>query len=374
MESESSEKAQQELESLKLYYDTVLGTLESGVLMTDANDVVISENDKILKLWELGNKMSGQKLQNTELWQRCPDLKQHFEDSRRQPASPVQFECYASPNTTLNVTIKPILSSGENASQLGTLIYMENVTPRVTLQSTIEELETTAEELQSTNEELETTNEELQSTNEELETTNEELQSTNEELETTNEELQSLNEELETTNEELSSRTRELDEVNARYSEMMERIPWPVFLVDDVGLIYMFNSAAQKLFGFAQPGDAGMRLEELPMDSRSRQNMIRRHRSVVDTQKQAVLRNFHLVTNRYDGLTHVYFTPLTRDTEKRGVIVMFEVQEGKKSTNNRPAKPAATRANKSKRKSSNTRNNTRKSNNTKTAVAKKKKK
>ena len=335
MESESKDKAAQELQSLKLYFDTVLSTLESGVLLADSSDTVISENERILKLWELTNKMEGQKLQNTELWQRCPELKQYLEESKRAQSASVHFDCYASPSTLVSVTIKPISSSNPESSPLGTLIYMENVTPRVTLQSTIEELETTAEELQSTNEELETTNEELQSTNEELETANEELQSTNEELETTNEELQSLNEELETTNEELSSRTRQLDDVNARYSEMMERMPWPVFLVDQDGLIYMFNSASRKLFGFAEPSERGMRLEELPMDNHSRQNMLRRHRSAMDTQKQSSLRDLHLVTNRFDGKTDVHFTPLSRDSERHGVIVMFEVQPGKKKTENR---------------------------------------
>ncbi|HKT50399.1 MAG TPA: protein-glutamate O-methyltransferase CheR, partial [Candidatus Angelobacter sp.] len=207
MDSESNDKTQQELRSLKAYYDTVLGTLESGVLVLDSNDTIITENEKVLRLWELSSKITGQKLQDTELWQRCPELKQHLDESRKGQPHSVDFECYANPATTVKVTVKPILTEPGAELLLGTFIYMENATPRVTLQSTVEELETTAEELQSTNEELETTNEELQSTNEELETTNEELQSTNEELETTNEELQSLNEELETTNEELSSRT-----------------------------------------------------------------------------------------------------------------------------------------------------------------------
>src|SRR5215813_7866793 len=113
------------------------------------------------------------------------------------------------------------------------------------------------------------------------------LQSTIEELETTAEELQSANEELETTNEELSSRTRELEEVNARYSEMMERMPWPVLLVNDDTLIYMFNSAAQRLFGFAHPSEKGMKLAELPLNVAARQAMLRRHRSVINTRKQS---------------------------------------------------------------------------------------
>ncbi len=335
------EKTNQELEKLKLYYDTVLSTLEPGVLVIDSADKIISENDKILKLWEFSAKLLGQKLQETELWHRCPELKQRLEESRSNGPKTTRFDCYATPQTMVTVTIKPILSES-GSGQVGTLIYMENVTSRMTLQSTIEELETTAEELQSANEELETTNEELQSTNEELETTNEELQSTNEELETTNEELQSLNEELETTNEELSSRTRELDEVNARYSDMMERMPWPVLLVNDDMLIYMFNSAAQKLFGFAQPSDRGMKLQELPLNNQARQAMLRRHRSVIQTRKQSHIRNAHLVTNRFDGQVDVHFTPLSTETG-HGVIVMFQVDRNarpamKKALARKPAK------------------------------------
>jgi two-component system CheB/CheR fusion protein len=204
---------------------------------------------------------------------------------------------------------------------------MENVTSRVALQTTIQQLETTAEELQSANEELETTNEELQSTNEELETTNEELQSTNEELETTNEELQSLNEELENTNEELSARTKELDEVNSRYADMMERMPWPVLLINATGVVFMHNSAAKKLFGFANPSDQGLTIEELPLDNNTRKALVRRHRMVSESGKPASIRNCHLITNRMDGYADIHFTPLAGATSGRGMIVVFEVEQ-----------------------------------------------
>lgn len=323
--SPEAEEKRQELERLKLFYDTILDTLEPGVLILNSGDVVITENDKVLKLWGLSARLAGRKLQETELWQRCPELQQNLEESRKSAPQTIRFECNAPSSTVLTMTIRPIMSQS-GTGQVGTLIYMENVTSRVTLQNTIEELETTAEELQSTNEELETTNEELQSTNEELETTNEELQSTNEELETTNEELQSLNEELETTNEELSSRTRELDELNARYSEMMERMPWPVFLVNKDTLIYMFNSAAQKFFGFAPPSEQGMRLEQLPLDNRTRQTMLRRLRQVVQSGRESHLRGCHIVTNRFQGEADVRFTPLSAGGPGgQGVIVMFEV-------------------------------------------------
>lgn len=324
-EEAEAQKRGQELERLKLFYDTVLDTLEPGVLVLDAGDCIITENDKILSLWGLSGRLAGRKLADTELWQKCSDLKRYLAESRQNGPKTVRFECNAPSTTALIVTIRPILS--ETASgRVGTLIYMENVTSRVTLQTTIEELETTGEELQSSNEELETTNEELQSTNEELETTNEELQSTNEELETTNEELQSLNEELETTNEELSSRTRELDELNARYVEMMERMPWPVFLINEDTLIFTFNSMARQTFGFAQPSEQGMRVEELPLDQNTRKAMLRRHHQVLRTGKESNIHQSHIVTNRYEGPADIRFTPLSSpDNAGRGVIVMFQV-------------------------------------------------
>jgi two-component system, chemotaxis family, CheB/CheR fusion protein len=101
------------------------------------------------------------------------------------------------------------------------------------------ELQDANEELQAANEELMLTQEELQATNEEFEATNEELQATNEELETNNEELQATNEELQTTNDELTARTTELHhltrestEEQFHLSELLERFPYYVMVVD----------------------------------------------------------------------------------------------------------------------------------------------
>ncbi len=101
------------------------------------------------------------------------------------------------------------------------------------------ELQNANDELQAANEELMLTQEELQATNEEFEATNEELQATNEELETNNEELQATNEELQTTNDELTARTIELHQLTKdisdeqfRLSELLERFPYYVMVVD----------------------------------------------------------------------------------------------------------------------------------------------
>jgi len=101
------------------------------------------------------------------------------------------------------------------------------------------ELQDANEELQAANEELMLTQEELQATNEEFEATNEELQATNEELETNNEELQATNEELQTTNDELTARTielhlltRENTEEQFHLSELLERFPYYVMVLN----------------------------------------------------------------------------------------------------------------------------------------------
>lgn len=101
------------------------------------------------------------------------------------------------------------------------------------------ELQDANEELQAANEELMLTQEELQATNEEFEATNEELQATNEELETNNEEMQATNEELQTTNDELTARTielhhlmRENNEEQFQLSELLERFPYYVVVVN----------------------------------------------------------------------------------------------------------------------------------------------
>jgi len=110
----------------------------------------------------------------------------------------------------------------------------------------------------------------------------------------------------------------------------MERMPWPVLLVNNDTLIYMFNSAAQKLFGFAHPSEKGMKLAELPLNNAARQALQRRHRSVMHTGKQSNIRNAQLVTNRFDGVADIHFTPLSTDTG-HGVIVMFQVHQNNRS-------------------------------------------
>ena len=83
-----------------------------------------------------------------------------------------------------------------------------------------------------------------------------------------------------------------------------------------------------------------MRLQELPLDAHTRRAMVRRHSSVVKSRRQASLRNWHLVTNRFDGIADVHFTPLSVSSPGHGVIMVFQVDRGDKSPGG--AKPGNT--------------------------------
>jgi transcriptional regulator with PAS, ATPase and Fis domain len=240
-----------------------------------------------------------------------------------------------------------------NGDRKGTLIHCEDVTHREKLQGTIEQLEATGEELQSANEELETTNEELQSTNEELETTNEELQSTNEELETTNEELQSLNEELENMNEELEVRTRELDSVNLRYSDTLERMPWPVMVVDGEANFQFWNSAAQRLFQIAARSVVGVQMSLVPIEAELRKTLIRGTQKARTSQKAVMLRQESAAKTGLNNM-EVRFEPLAIESGQKSVLIMigpfFNAQGISSPARRSNSKPRSSARSKKKRK------------------------
>ena len=320
-------RTRQDLSLLKTYQDVILQTVEPGILVLDNSDLVITENESALRLLGIkGEPTIGKPFARTAIAQRAPEIVGRLETLHKSGEPTVQFECALAPENheprALRVTLRSIRTA--KGGRAGTLIYIEDVTTHQKLQHTVEELETTSEELQSSNEELETTNEELQSTNEELETTNEELQSTNEELETTNEELQALNEELGTTNEELEVRTRELDELNARYAETLEKMPWPMLLVDSHQVMQVWNSCAQRLFGLQSKSIIGLELSQLPIPEKLRTQLARRSREASGRRKEVVLREHPLETSSFYGEVSVRFTPLTAESGTPGVLIMLE--------------------------------------------------
>jgi two-component system CheB/CheR fusion protein len=326
-EEEAVPSLKPELDGIRQQQRYLLETLRIGVLLLGSDDAIQQNNSSLLVLYGLPPaNLAGRRLQDTDLLVRTPELSTHLQASRVNNES-IRFQSRikaGSEDRLLELTLRPVLN--ERGERTGTFVYCDDVSAQEKLQSTIEELESTSEELQSANEELETTNEELQSTNEELETTNEELQSTNEELETTNEELQSLNEELETTNQELEERSKDLDQINSMYSQTLEKIRLPVMLVNQEMRIEFWNTMALRLFGFRSTPPTTLHLDQLPAPGTIRSRIIRRHRTVVASQRATVARDQLLgpkPSTRYD----IHLSPVQRDAGPTNVLIMFEPRE-----------------------------------------------
>jgi two-component system CheB/CheR fusion protein len=124
------------------------------------------------------------------------------------------------------------------------------------------ELAQTKSTLQSVIEEQDTTNEELKSANEEILSANEELQSTNEELETAKEELQSTNEELTTLNEELQNRNLELSVAHNDVLNLLGSVNIPILMLGNDLRIRRFTPLAEKLLNLI-PTDVGRPLSDI---------------------------------------------------------------------------------------------------------------
>jgi two-component system CheB/CheR fusion protein len=309
---------------LKEYYQSILDTVGQSIVVLDQDGKVDSANPATTNLWALDSvPADGALLQDSALGKRCPELVSRVDEARSHRGT-VNFQCKLpvadDAEKVLAVRVRPIFA--DDQSLVGTIVYAEDVTPREHLESTVAELESTSKELHSANEELETTNEELQSANEELETMNEELQSTNEELETTNEELQSLNEELKTMNEELQVRTEEMDQLNARYVETLERMPFPVMLLNQQMKIEFWNSLAQKLFGFKEKPPVQLELEQLPVPETARKLFKRKHQNAIEKNGTVLVNAEPLGWRGYER-ANVHFTPVPQGAH-RNVLVMIE--------------------------------------------------
>jgi len=145
-------------------------------------------------------------------------------------------------------TSKLHLKSEKGAERQISLLKHELAQTKSTLQSVIEEQDTTNEELKSANEEILSSNEELQSTNEELETAKEELQSTNEELTTLNEELQNRNLELSVTHNDLLN--------------LLGSVNIPILMLGNDLRVRRFTPQAEKLLNLI-PTDVGRPFSDL---------------------------------------------------------------------------------------------------------------
>ncbi len=115
------------------------------------------------------------------------------------------------------------------------------------------ELAYTRESLQSVIEEHQTSNEELQAANEELVASNEELQSTNEEL-------HSVNEELYTVNSEYQKKILELRELNNDMQHLLEGLDIGILFLDRKLRIRKFTPRMADIFHI-RPGDTGRNIQ-----------------------------------------------------------------------------------------------------------------
>ena len=346
-EALAPEQKRDEAKSLRRQQQYLLETVALGVVVLGLDDTITGNNAAMLELYGLAPAdLGGKRLQETDIFLRTPELATRLQSSQGKNEL-VRFQNrirVGNAERVLELSLHPLLD--ESGERSGTLLYCSDVTAHEKLQETIVALESTSEELQSANEELETTNEELQSTNEELETTNEELQSTNEELETTNEELQSLNEELETTNQELEERGKELDRLNSMYAETLEQMGLPVMVVDHVGQIEFWNTAALRLLGFKSKVPVNLQLQQLPLPGPLRSLIIRRHRAVISNLRTKVARGQKI--GGHGGALDIRFSAVLDQGRASRVLIMFEPHEPEKK-GVAPAKGARWPANRRRR-------------------------
>ena len=177
-------------------------------------------------------------------------------------------------------------------------------------------------ELQFAYEELQATNEELQSANEELETLNEQLQSSNEAVLTSVEELQSLNEALAATNHELAARQAALERMQQHHLAMLERLPWPVLVLDGEAAIRFCNREAQVQFRLPAPRQGALSLQQLPLPAATRLALRRQQQRLLHSGQASA---------RLQHLGHTFhLAPLllqTGQAAERQILVICELAE-----------------------------------------------
>jgi two-component system CheB/CheR fusion protein len=115
-------------------------------------------------------------------------------------------------------------------------------------ESQLDRISALERELAETRLTLQTSIEELEATNEELQAANEELMSSNEELQSTNEELQSVNEELYTVNAEYNAKLDLVSALNADLDGMSQATGIATLFVDATLALVRFTPEAMLLF------------------------------------------------------------------------------------------------------------------------------
>lgn len=243
--------------------ESIVDSSSTGYLAVNAEGVLVFANTHARRLFDVEEGDIGRPFHDLTISYRPTELRSRIEEVRNfNRTVRIEHQPFTRPGAEpirLTIEVAPLYS--RDGKPFATLLSFFDTSRLYLLQQQIEvvqeSLETTIEELQSSNEELETTNEELQSTNEELETTNEELQSTNEELETMNEELRSTNEELEVANEEMRRHSEETGEYR-RYSESILRsIDVGIIVLDDNLTVQSWNRWSENVWGLRNEEVAG---------------------------------------------------------------------------------------------------------------------
>jgi PAS domain S-box-containing protein len=148
--------------------------------------------------------------------------------------------------------------------------------------------------------------------------------------------------------EELEFRTRELDQLNSRYAETLERMPWAVMVLDSDGRVQFWNSASQKLFDMQSNSVMGLELSQLPIDPRLRDALVRRRKAMEGRSTPMLLKNQEIRVKRATQKFDVHLTPLSRDSGKPSLLLMFAPHESNgEARNTRAGSTARTKPRKS---------------------------
>ena len=129
-------------------------------------------------------------------------------------------------------------------------------------------------------------------------------------------------------NEELETRTRELNALSSRYAETLQRMPWPVLMVNQAEDIQIWNKAAQLLLDVHPSTMANLRLERLPVDSVLLRSILRCARKSLLTREPALLKD-QTFQNSGDRegekqIFDLHFTPMLQPGhDAEGVLIMF---------------------------------------------------
>jgi nitrogen-specific signal transduction histidine kinase len=103
-------------------------------------------------------------------------------------------------------------------------------------------------------------------------------------------------------------------------------MPWAVMVLDSEGRVQFWNTASRKLFDLEARSVVGLELSQLPIDTGLRAALVRRQKAMGERSTPMLLRNQHLNSTRSKMVFDVHLTPLSRDSGKPSLLLMFAPQ------------------------------------------------